>query len=362
MRPVSILKSFFILLIQLSIVAPLSAKAEGEMARGSHSGDKQNSEIHAKSEFGGICVEGLAQGRVIPTTCTIHWTSPEGKIYCFQNNTSKALFLKNPEGHIKKARDYYASLDPSKLKTKAFTEEEVEERVLSVIRDKTKEGLFNFYDPRLGKKLQLKYEKIKIVRGMAGYGWFPNVIFQDKDIVDKKYAIDFWFKPLGQELHLMDIRVQKGPIKDGNDYYMKTRQPVAWWWLPVSEHPGDAEVTRAWHVIAAIHSHIQKHQVNGVYYLKDEKTGKKVPLEFVEIHQPVRRLNNNGTYFACTDFRKKGSKNEFYDVDFWLNKKTGKIAVGSVRIHKVPVQDQENGLWYQEKRYNFKGLNFEVVN
>jgi hypothetical protein len=50
----------------------------------------------------------------------------------------------------------------------------------------------------------------------------------------------------------MDIRVQKGPKQDGDSYYMVTRMPVAWWWLPVQEHPGDMEVTRAWQVI---HSH-----------------------------------------------------------------------------------------------------------
>src|SRR6185312_8488195 len=58
----------------------------------------------------------------------------------------------------------------------------------------------------------------------------------------------------GQEavLKLMDIRVQKGPKQDGDGYYMVTRMPVAWWWLPVQEHPGDMEVTRAWQVMSAI--------------------------------------------------------------------------------------------------------------
>ena len=54
---------------------------------------------------------------------------------------------------------------------------------------------------------------------MEGYGWFANVIFHDKDKPKKQYAIDFWFKPDGQELKLMDIRVQKGPKRDGDSYY-----------------------------------------------------------------------------------------------------------------------------------------------
>ena len=99
-------------------------------------------------------------------------------------------------------------------------------------------------------------EKVKIVRGMEGYGWFANTIFHDKDNPKKQYAIDFWFKPDGKELKLMDIRVQKGPKQDGDGCNMVTRMPVAWWWLPVQEHPGDMEVTRAWHVMSAIHNYI----------------------------------------------------------------------------------------------------------
>ena len=44
---------------------------------------------------------------------------------------------------------------------------------------------------------------------MEGYGWFPNVIFHDKDEPKKQYAIDFWFKPEGQDLKLMeDMRLR----------------------------------------------------------------------------------------------------------------------------------------------------------
>ena len=53
---------------------------------------------------------------------------------------------------------------------------------------------------------------------MAGYGWFANAIFHDKDEAKKQYAIDFWFKPEGQELKLMDIRVQKGPKQEGDGW------------------------------------------------------------------------------------------------------------------------------------------------
>ncbi len=314
------------------------------------------------AEFGGRCVMALAVGRIVETTCGVTWVSPDNKRYCFRSEDAKKEFLKDTDANLAKARDYYAASAHLAPKTKAFTEEDAENAVMAAIESRSSDGAFMHKDPRTNEVLRLKFERIRITRGMAGYGWFPNVIFHAVENKDKQYAIDFWFKEDGNDLRLMDVRIQKVPIKDGDDFYMKTRSPVAWWWLPVSEHPGDPEVTRAWHVMSAIHRHVANKSEDGVYLLEDEKTGKSIPLEFVEIHMPVRRLQGDGRYFACTDFRKKGSKTEFYDVDFWLNKKTGEIEVGSVRIHKVPVQDQENGLWYQEKRYNFKGLDFDVVN
>lgn len=351
---------FFSLASVLSVLFFLGSAVVAE-AQSSMGGRGSHASLAGQGEFGGLCVTGLAQGQVIATTCSVKWKSKDGKTYCFQSEDAKKVFLKNPQEQLKKARAHFASLAPSLLKAKAFTEEEAEDAMMAVINERSKDGIFTFYDPRLGHDLTLKFEKVKLVRGMAGYGWFPNAIFHENDNPQKQYALDFWFKGVGQKLQLMDIRVQKAPFRDGKDFILKTRQPVAWWWLPVSEHPGDAEVTRAWHVIAAIHKHVADNRIDGIYHLKDDKTGKSVPLEFVEIHQPVRRLDKDGRYFACTDFRKAGSKKEFYDIDFWLDRTSGEIKVGSVRIHKVPIQDQENGLWYQEKRYNFKGVKFEIV-
>ena len=143
-----------------------------------------------------------------------------------------------------------------------------------MIEARSKDGAFVFRDPKLNADLNLVFDNIKVVRGMEGYGWFANIIFHDKDEPKKQYAIDFWFKPDGQELKLMDIRVQKGPKQDGDGYFMITRQPVAWWWLPVQEHPGDMEVTRAWHVMSAIHNYIANNKdEKGNISVKDDKTG-----------------------------------------------------------------------------------------
>ena len=74
---------------------------------------------------------------------------------------------------------------------------------------------------------------------------------------------------------------------------------------------------------------------NGVFKLKDDKTGKELELEFVDTHQPVRQLDD-GHYFACTDFRVVGTKNEIYDIDFWVSDKDGKMTVDQTKVHKVP--------------------------
>src|SRR6478672_9074226 len=226
---------------------------------------------------------------------------------------------------------------------------------------RTKDNAFVFRDPKLNADLHLIFDQIKNVRGMHGYGWFPNVIFHDKDEPKKQYAIDFWFKPEGQDLKLMDIRVQKGPKQEGDSWVMITRSPQAWWWLPAGEHPGDMEVTRAWQVMSAIHAYIATHKdKDGNLEIKDDKTGETLPLEFVEIHQPVRHLKKEGEYFACTDFRKPGSQDEYYDIDFWVNEKTGKLQVDNVKVHKVPVQ--EDGVWTQVPRYTFDGMDIEETN
>ena len=230
-----------------------------------------------------------------------------------------------------------------------------------MIAERSKDGAFVFHDPKLDADLKLVFEQIKIVRGMEGYGWFANTIFHDKDEPKKQYAIDFWLKPEGDKLTLMDIRVQKGPKQDGDNWIMVTRLPVAWWWLPVQEHPGDMEVTRAWQVMGAIHTYIATHKdPDGHLDIKDDKTGETLPLDFVEIHQPVRHLKKEGEYFVCTDFRKPGSTDEYYDIDFWVNQKTGKLEVDNVKVHKVPVQ--EDGVWTQVPRYTFEGMDFDITN
>jgi hypothetical protein len=50
----------------------------------------------AKGEFDNSCTMGLASGQVVKTDCSVNWTAPDGKVYCFSTQGSKQAFLKSP--------------------------------------------------------------------------------------------------------------------------------------------------------------------------------------------------------------------------------------------------------------------------
>ena len=84
-----------------------------------------------------------------------------------------------------------------------------------------------------------------------------------------------------------------------------------------------------------------------------------MPLDFVEIYQPVRHLKKEGEYFVCTDFRKPGNKDEYYDIDFWVNQ-DWKLEVDKRKIHKIP---GAGGRYLeQDPRYTFDGMDFDETN
>ena len=63
---------------------------------------------------------------------------------------------------------------------------------------------------------------------------------------------------------------------------------------------------------------------NGIFHMRDDKTGEILKLKFVKIHDPVRVINSN-TYFACTDFHVVGERKKLYDLDFWMTPINGKL-------------------------------------
>ena len=119
------------------------------------------------------------------------------------------------------------------------------------------------------------------------------------------------------------------------------------------EHPGQAAKNySAAEIKAAMRAHIDAmvQKGGGVFRLKDDKTGENLELNFVKIHDPVRKIRGN-TYFACTDFSVKGQKDKLYDLDFWLTPMNGKLMVTATKIHKEPVF--KNGKWVKKARFTY---------
>jgi hypothetical protein len=320
----------------------------------------------AEPEFGGQCTMSLAQGQSVPTDCSVKWTGPDEKTYCFGNEEAKKNFLKDPQGNLERAREYVAvnDVEATGKSMDHYKSEDVQDFVSKFIAQKAaaNNGVFLFTDPLDGTQLKLVFDKIDFVRTLHGYGYFPDVIFHAQDIPAKTYLIDFWVKPEGAKLVMFDERIYKAPRQEGTSWTLRARQPQPWWWIPASEHPGATEQARGWEVMSAVEDDIvtERAKDNGVFKLKDPKTGEELKLEFVGTHQPVRRLQQDGRFFACTDFRKEGTKDQFYDVDFWVNEKDGKMKVNEVRLHKVP-EKQADGSYIQVPRYTFDDLKFDVV-
>jgi len=124
------------------------------------------------------------------------------------------------------------------------------------------------------------------------------------------------------------------------------------------EHPGDEAMNfNADDIKTAIRNHVDAESEDGIFTIQDEKEGKKLELEFVKIHHPVREMTEKGSYFGCSDFHVKGEEENVYDLDFWLKPTDGSLEVVRSKVHKHP--EKKDGEWVKEARYTFK--NNEVV-
>jgi hypothetical protein len=90
---------------------------------------------------------------------------------------------------------------------------------------------------------------------------------------------------------------------------------------------------------------------DGVFHIHDDKTGEELALRFVRIHDPVRQIGSD-IYFACTDFHVVGDPDKLYDLDFWMNDKTGQLKIYQSKVHKEPRWSFLYG-WYKQPRYTF---------
>jgi YHS domain-containing protein len=313
-----------------------------------------------QTEFGGQCVEALAEGKHVATNCTTTWTDKDGKTYCFSNDGAKKTFLENPADNLQRARSFIAAsnVESTEKAMQDFTGTDAETLVKETINKtlKANNGLFPFEDPLNGDHLKLSYDDVDFTRTIDGYGFFPDVKFHDSQDAQKKYLIDFWVIPVNGVLQVQETRIYKEPLKSDGKWTTMARQPIPWWWIPASEHPGHLATKRGWEVMSAVEQDAVKESLknNGVFKIKDDKTGKDLELEFVDTHQPVRQLDDNGHYFACTDFRVVGTKDQIYDIDFWVNDKDGAMTVEQMKVHKVP--ELKSGQWIQVPRYEWKDV------
>ena len=317
----------------------------------------------AKAEFGGQCAEGLAVGRHVMTNCSVNWTDKDGKLYCFSNEAAKTEFLKDAPGNLERARTFIAAsnVQSTEEAMQNFDSNDAETVVKAHVEDKLKAngGVYPFEDPLNGDKLKLAYDGVDFTRTIDGYGFFPDVKFHDPKDAQKKYLIDWWVSPVNGQLVVQETRIYQAPMQVEGAWSTVARQPIPWWWIPASEHPGKMAEKRGWEVMSAVEENALKGVgSDGTYKLKDDKTGQTLDLKFINAHQPVRKLDD-GTYFACSDFRAAGTKDQIYDVDFWVKEKDGKMVVDQVRVHKVP--EMKNGQWVQVPRYSFKDLGNSTV-
>jgi hypothetical protein len=314
----------------------------------------------SQPQFGGQCAASLAAGRHVMTDCKITWTDKDGKTYCFGDDNAKQTFLENPAENLERARSFMAASSVESVETamQNFTGTDAEAVVKELIdaESRANSGAFPFEDPLNGDRLNLSFDGVDFTRTIDGYGFFPDVKFHDSRDPQRRYLVDFWVLPQDGKLEVQETRIYKEPLKVEGKWTLMARQPVPWWWIPASEHPGHMATKRGWEVMSAVeHSAVAEGlKNNGVFTLKDDKTGQDLKLEFVDTHQPVRQLDNDGHYFACTDFRAVGTKNQIYDIDFWVTDKDGTMTVDQTRVHKVP--ELKSGQWIQVPRYEWKDL------
>jgi len=120
----------------------------------------------------------------------------------------------------------------------------------------------------------------------------------------------------------------------------------------IAEEPTEATSYYAEDIKSSMTQHIKtKADANGIFQLRDDKTGEVLQLKFVQIHDPVRQIGSD-IYFACTDFHVVGDPKKLYDLDFWMNDKTGELKVYESKVHKEPKWSLLYG-WYKQPRYTF---------
>jgi len=101
---------------------------------------------------------------------------------------------------------------------------------------------------------------------------------------------------------------------------------------------------------AAIRAHIEEkaRASGGRFEVRDDVLEKTWSLELVRVHNDRLQALEDGSYFACVDFR--ASDGTMVDVDFFLKKEGDKLAVTDTSVHKINGKarynyEEKNGVW-----------------
>ncbi|MCG8020440.1 MAG: hypothetical protein JAZ20_08490 [Candidatus Thiodiazotropha weberae] len=134
--------------------------------------------------------------------------------------------------------------------------------------------------------------------------------------------------------------------------------------LCMADESGDTPTDSRKYYVEDIKSTMMQHiedvvDENGVFRLRDDKTGEVLTLKFVRIHDPVRQIGSD-IYFACTDFHVVGEPDKLYDLDFWMNDNTGQLKIYQSKVHKEPRWSLLYG-WYKQPRYTFVNDEIEYL-
>jgi hypothetical protein len=112
------------------------------------------------------------------------------------------------------------------------------------------------------------------------------------------------------------------------------------------EHPNSGKKVSLDEIDKAIQGHIATVAKNsgGRFPVKDDVLNKTWQLELVRVHRDRLQALENGSYFACVDF--KAEDGTMVDVDFFLKKQGDELVVTDTSVHKVSGKPRYN---YQEK-------------
>ncbi len=213
--------------------------------------------LNSQAEFGGQCPEALAEGQHVTTDCSVTWTDKDGKLYCFSNEAAKKSFLQNPvEKLAARARVHGGRAASSPPRPPCRRSPGATPKRWSANRSapqlRRTMAHFPLDDSLNGAHLKLAFDDIDFTRTIDGYGFFPDVKFHDQSDAQKNYLIDFWVVPVNGKLQVQETRIYKEPLLSDGKWTTMARQPVPWWWIPASEHPGHLATKRGWEVMSAV--------------------------------------------------------------------------------------------------------------